>query len=74
MESNNVGNSFMYNWIFHFNPFTETWAAIHRDDYMKYWDKLDHPRCLKSKNISDLKELLYKTKGDLEEVEKLVNG
>jgi len=30
--------------------------------------------CLRSKNILDLKELLYQLKGDPEEVEKLVNG
>lgn len=68
-----VGNAFMYNWVFHFNPFTETWTAVHRDDYNIYWDKQDCKRCLKSKNINDLKDLLYKAKGDLEEVEKLIN-
>ena len=73
-NNDTVGNAFMYNWVFHYNPFTELWCAIHRDDYNAYWDSNDCKRCLKSKNISDLKELLYKTKGDAEEVEKLVNG
>jgi hypothetical protein len=72
-ELSYVGNAFMYNWVFHYNPFTELWIAIHRDDYMKYWDKLDCNRCIKSKNISDLKDLLYKTKGDVDEIEKIVN-
>jgi hypothetical protein len=73
-EPGYTGNAFMYNWVFHFNPYTELWVAIHRDDYMKYWDKLDCQRCIKSKNISDLKDLLYKTKGDVDEIEKLING
>lgn len=74
LEPNYVGNAFMYNWIFHYNPFSEIWVAIHRDNYMEYWDNQDCNRCLKSKNISDLKELLYKTKGSPEEIEKLING
>lgn len=69
-----IGNAFMYNWVFHFNPYTELWIAIHRNDYMQYWDKLYCARCIKSKNISDLKDLLYKTKGDVDEIEKIVNG
>ena len=73
-EPNYTGNAFMFNWVFHYNPFTELWCAMHRDDYMQYWDKQDCSRCIKSKNISDLKDLLYRTKGCLEEIEKIVNG
>jgi len=74
LETTSIGNGFMFNWVFHYNPFTELWVAIHRDDYNQYWSKQDCKRCLKSKNISDLKELLYRLKGDSEEVEKIING
>ena len=72
-HDDNVGNAFMYDWVFHYNPFTELWTAIYRDDYNAYWNEHNCKRCLRSKNISDLKELLYQLKGDVDEVEKLIN-
>lgn len=26
-----------YNWVFHYNPHTRQWNAVHRDNYMEYW-------------------------------------
>jgi hypothetical protein len=74
LEYNQVGNGFMYNWVFHFNPFTEIWNAIPRDFYNEYWSDGENPRILRSKNISDLKDLLYKTHGDEEAIKEILNG
>lgn len=69
-----VGNAFMFNWVFHYNPFTEIWNAIPREFYNIYWNEDSHPAILKSKNISDLKDLLYRTNGDSEEIKKLLES
>jgi hypothetical protein len=74
LEFSPIGNGFMLNWVFHFNPYTELWNAIPRDIYMEYWDNNDHPRILKSRNISDLKDILYKSHGDEEIINIILNG
>jgi hypothetical protein len=35
----------LYNWLFHYNPYTEEWNAFHRDDAIAYWNntKKIHP-------------------------------
>jgi hypothetical protein len=74
LETTSIGNGFMYNWIFHFNPFTEVWNAIPRDFYNEYWSDGENPRILRSRNISDLKDLLYKAHGDEDTIKEILNG
>lgn len=50
----------LYNYIFHWNHYTELWSAIPRDKYMKYWDNDEIEGVLKSKSISTLMELICK--------------
>lgn len=35
----------LYQWVFHFNPNTETWSGIHREDYREYFNGAEtkHP-------------------------------
>lgn len=36
--SHPTGNmDIFYNYIFHYNPHTQKWYGIHRDQYMQYW-------------------------------------
>jgi hypothetical protein len=65
---------FMYDWMFHFNPYTKQWAAIPKDLKYEYWEDYHHPQIIRSKSINTLIELLHKTKGDVEKLEKLVNA
>ena len=60
-------------WVFHFNPFTKTWAAIHRSDYLEYWNNQKSKKVLRSSKIETLIELLVKGDGDIKTINKLVS-
>lgn len=49
-------------YVFHYNPFTETWYAIPRDKYTEYWSNANTKGVLKSSKINTLIELI--SKGD----------
>jgi hypothetical protein len=64
--------STLYDYVFHFNTFTKTWAAIPRDQYNEYWSNQNVPGVLRSKSINTLTELLQKTGGDVKKIAKLL--
>jgi len=49
-----------YNYVFHFNPMTNTWTAIHRDNYLEYWSNSKDKKFLRSSSIKTLVELIEK--------------
>lgn len=63
--------SALYDFVFHFNPYTELWAAVHRDDYLQYWSDGNHPRIIRSKSVDTLQQLIIKTGGDKSKIEQL---
>ena len=62
----------LYHFVFHFNPYTQLWAGIHRDDYLQYWSDGGNPRIIRSKSLSTLQEIILRTGGDLSKIEQLV--
>lgn len=66
--------NYLNDWVFHFNSFTEQWAAVPREIYNEYWNDYKHASVFKSKNISTLLELLHKSKGDVGKIEHIING
>lgn len=65
-------NVFLYDYVFHYNIYTRTWAAIPREAYQAYWSESNHPDILRSSKIDTLVSLIHKTKGDPEQIEKLI--
>jgi len=63
---------YLYDWVFHHNPYTNQWAAISRDIYTQYWDKYDLPGVIRSSKIETLLELLHKSKGDMDLLNEIV--
>ena len=61
----------LYDWVFHFNHFNGTWAAIPRDSYNEYWSDTNAPGILRSRSIETLTELIQKTQGDKSKIEQL---
>ena len=55
--------SYLQDWVFHFNSFTEQWAAIPRESYDQYWNDYKNTAVLRSKTLNTLLELLHKAKG-----------
>lgn len=66
--------SYLEDWVFHYNSFNNEWAAIPRGIYNGYWNDYRHPDVLRSKTLNTLLELLHKTKGDKQAIEKLTGG
>lgn len=63
---------YLTDWVFHYNPFDELWAAIPRDVYNEYWNDYTHPKVFKSKKIKTLLDLLHEGKGDLKTIKRIV--
>jgi hypothetical protein len=64
--------SYLYDWVFHYNNYTNQWAAVPRSLYNEYWDKYDLPGIIRSSKIETLLELLHKTKGDVDLLNEIV--
>jgi hypothetical protein len=63
---------YLYDWVFHFNHYNNTWAAIPRDMYKQYWDNYNLPGIIRSSKIETLLELLHKSKGDIDLLNEMV--
>lgn len=63
----------MYDWLFHYNHYTNLWNTFRREDVQDYFNgTLEN--VISSKKQSTLIEILDKTKGDLNEIEKLLTS
>jgi hypothetical protein len=69
-----MDQSYLNDWVFHFNSFTEQWAAIPRDSYDEYWNDYKNASVLRSKSLNTLLELLHKAKGSTGVIEHIING
>ena len=50
----------LYNYVFHYNHFTELWSAIPRDKYNQYWDNDESEGILQSKEFTTLVSIIVK--------------
>jgi len=64
-------NEHLYDWVFHFNYLTGSWAAIPRDCYNEYWSDFNHPRVIRSSSITTLQTLIAKVEKDPDYLSKL---
>jgi len=55
-----ISMSKLYDYVFHYNHFTELWNAIPRQVYTKYWNNDDVEGVLKSREIMTLMEIITK--------------
>lgn len=53
-----------YDWLLHFNPYTQMWNLFHKEDTVAYWngDDFKHPH-IKSSHLDTLKKILDETSG-----------
>lgn len=54
----------MYNYVFHYNPYTELWNAIPRELYNQYWNDAKIEGVLSSKRLDVLYSLLTEIEKD----------
>jgi hypothetical protein len=63
----------LYDWLFHYNPYTKVWNAFRRDDSSQYFNG-ELENVLSSKNYNTLIDIIHKTGGDAKKIKKLING
>jgi len=63
-----------YNWLFHFNPYTQLWSIVHREDYKAYWSggETKYP-VVKSKDIKTLIYVVNTSNGDPSFIQEVVD-
>jgi hypothetical protein len=67
-----IGLGPLYNWVFHFNVYTNIWAAIPRSLVQKYFNDLETPGVLFSRELDTLADLICRTNGDEESIDALL--
>jgi len=57
----NIDLHSLYNYLFHYNEYTNVWTAFNREDYAKYFNgELKETEMYKSKNVITLINVLMK--------------
>lgn len=54
-----VKNEAIYNYVFHYNPFTKMWNMIPKDSYIDYWNG-KCTNCTKNKSQRELLKTIMK--------------
>ena len=67
-------SSYMSDWVFHYNPYTQLWNAIPRTIYQIYWSNIELSGVLRSKHLNTLLDLLHKCKGDVEMIKDITKS
>lgn len=62
----------LYDYVFHFNPHTQLWNAVHRDSYTHYWNGVPNTEILTARDVSVLVELISKGRDFIESVQKTI--
>lgn len=72
MTNNKIDQS-LFNWIFHFNPWTGLWNAFPREKYLDYFNNPDDPKMvvIRCKDMKTLAEIIRKIGGDPERIDEL---
>lgn len=65
---------YLQDWVFHFNIFTQKWAAIPRELYQQYWSNHGIDGVIRSSSLSTLLDILHKTKGDEGQIQLLLTN
>jgi hypothetical protein len=63
----------LHNWLFHYNPFTQSWSAFKREQMNDYFNgKLISKDLLRSKSQKTLEELIVSHEGDIKKINEFV--
>lgn len=62
----------LYGWLFHYNPYTESWAAFRREDMQDYFNG-DYSNVIRSKNQKTLEGLITYHEGNIKKIKKFMD-
>ena len=52
----------LYDWLFHYNHFTDKWSAFRRENYVQHFN--NGKDSIRSSNLNTLVEIIGNTDGD----------
>ncbi|TXG79962.1 MAG: hypothetical protein E6R13_09110 [Spirochaetes bacterium] len=61
----------LYDWLFHYNPHTKSWAAFRRENMTNYFNG-DFKNVIKSKSQKTLEEIIIANDGDIKKIHKFL--
>lgn len=64
-------NNDLHDWIFHYNIYAEKWEAAKREHYVYLFSDRKPEYVISAKRIDVLIELINKTKGNINKINKL---
>jgi hypothetical protein len=67
-----MSNNNLEGWVFAYNPYVNQWWAAKREHYRDLWN--GGSNVLKSESWLTLQEIIMKTNGDPEKIEKLLEN
>lgn len=65
---------YLQDWVFHYNVFTQKWAAIPRELYQQYWSDYNIEGVIRSSSLETLLSILHITKGDEGQIQLLLTN
>lgn len=66
------GDKTLYGWLFTYNPFTDKWRAAKSEHKEELFSSFKGENVISSSKIETLIELIIKTDGDRDKIEKLL--
>lgn len=64
---------YMFNWFFHYNPYTGDWNAVPKEQKTNYLNNFDCDDVIRSKSFTTLIDILFITKGDVSNLDEKLN-
>jgi len=61
----------LYGWWFTYSPFIQQWMACKTEDREAVYNDYSSPKVIKSKKIETLQELIIRSNGNIEEMNKI---
>lgn len=66
-KTNNL--EYLYDWLFHYNPYTDLYAAVPRHLINEYFNNYNCEGVLRSRTESTLREILHRAGGDINKID-----
>ena len=69
-----MNNGELYDWVFHYNHYTQKWNAVRRDYFNDLFSNRNSKKILSSSSIDTLISLITKTAGKASAINKLLKN
>lgn len=68
-----IKKSYLYDWVFRFNPYDDKWYATRRSNYNELFSNVSSNDVLRSSEVSTLVHIIKRTNGDKNKINQILN-